>query len=247
MKGQEREPAEKGDRYPLLLPPSLQRRLFLDEIERRAPVDSERQVLDAYLTSLFNAWLDNQNLFGTEKRWVVAFVPRMAWGAGGERFFAAYPDGRLISIVRDPRGWLTSSRGRQKPEERDPSVKRALEDWLRSTREAIEAKRRYGDQVAVVAFEDLVLAPASTMRDLARWLEIEDDPQLAMPTFNRLPVGANSSFVVREPGVLQDPLTRYRDELGEADLATVARTCDSLHREALDLRDVGARTGSVSA
>ncbi len=39
-----------------------------------------RQILDSYMTSLFNGWLDNQNLRGAEKRWVVAFSPRRAWG-----------------------------------------------------------------------------------------------------------------------------------------------------------------------
>ena len=62
-------------------------------------------MLDAYFTSYFNAWLDNQNLYTGPKRVVTGFTPRLAMDEGSvERFFAAYPDGTLVSIVRDPRG-----------------------------------------------------------------------------------------------------------------------------------------------
>jgi hypothetical protein len=248
MKGHERERADGGDRrYPMLLPPSLHRRLFLDEIERRAPIASDRQILDAYLTGLFNAWLDNQSLYGADKRWVVAFTPRLAWGKGRRRFFSAYPDGRLISIVRDPRGWLVSTRGREDPEKRGRVKKDALESWVRSVQEAMEAKERFGDQVTIVAFEDLVAATTETMRGLAAWLDIADDRQLSVPTFNRWPVGANSSFVVREAGVMTAALNRYVDQLDHRELELVATHCDDLHREALAMRDIVPGASPVSA
>ena len=41
--------------YPFLLSPSLQQSLFESEIEKRGVITSERQILDSYLTSLFNA------------------------------------------------------------------------------------------------------------------------------------------------------------------------------------------------
>jgi len=104
LKGKRRVPlkgitTEEGETLlPFMLPPAFQRLLFLDEVGRRDRVGSEREVLDCYMTSLFNAWLDNQNLRGVEKRWVVAFSPRRAWGDGLDRFESIYPDGRLISI-----------------------------------------------------------------------------------------------------------------------------------------------------
>src|SRR5262249_35590535 len=57
-------------RYPMIVPPSLQRRIF-DEQVAKTPEPTERDVINAYLTSFFNAWLDNQNLYGRgRKKWV---------------------------------------------------------------------------------------------------------------------------------------------------------------------------------
>ena len=39
---------------------------------------SERDVLDCYFTSYFNAWLDNHNLYTGPKKVVTGFVPRLS-------------------------------------------------------------------------------------------------------------------------------------------------------------------------
>jgi hypothetical protein len=231
-------PGEKSKgRYPFLLPPAFQRLLFLQEIERRAPITSERQILDCYMTSLFNAWLDNQNLRGADKRWVVAFSPRRAWGEGREKLFELYPDGRLISILRDPLSWYTSAQGRDP--EADPEA--LLELWKRSAREMVEAKGRYGDQVFILRFDELVRDTEKTMRGLAGFLEIDFDPVLTTPTFNGYPVGANSSYEVRSTGVVSDPVERYKELLSTEQRERILGECEELHEEALGL--VGPRTG----
>jgi Sulfotransferase family len=223
----------QGDRpdqsyYPFLLPPAFQRLIFLQEIERRAPITSERQILDAYMTSLFNAWLDNQNLRGAEKRWVVAFSPRRAWGDGREKLFELYPDGRLISILRDPLSWFASAQGRDP--EADPEA--LLELWKRSAREMIGAKGRYGERVFIVRFEDLVRETEKTMRPLAKFLGIDYDPVLTTPTFNGYPVGANSSYEVRSTGVVSDPVERYKELLDDKQRKRILGETKELHEEA---------------
>jgi hypothetical protein len=222
-------PGEKSKgSYPFLLPPAFQRLLFLQEVERRAPITSERQILDAYMTSLFNAWLDNQNLRGAEKRWVVAFSPRRAWGEGREKLFELYPDGRLISILRDPLSWYTSAQGRDP--EADPEA--LLELWKRSAREMVEAKSRYADSVFVVRFDELVRDTEPTMRGLADFLQIDFDPVLTTPTFNGYPVGANSSYEVRSTGVVTDPVERYKELLSTEQRDRILGECEELHEEA---------------
>jgi hypothetical protein len=227
-------PGEKSKGgYPFLMPPAFQRLLFLEEVGRRAPIGSEREVLDCYMTSLFNAWLDNQNLRGARKRWVVAFSPRRAWGEGLERFFGIYPDGRLISILRDPLSWFTSAQGR------DPGAEPQglLELWKRSAREMLEAERRFGERVYVVRFEELVLETAGTMRGLADWLGIEFDERLAIPTFNGYPVGPNSSYETNRTGVLTEPVARYKQLLSDDQQELIRSECDELYHQALTLTE----------
>jgi hypothetical protein len=235
-------PGEKSKgSYPFLLPPSFQRVLFLDEIERRNPITSEREILDCYMTSLFNGWLDNHNLRGLAKRWVVAFSPRRAWGDGLDKLFELYPDGRLISILRDPLSWYSSAQGRDP--EADSEV--LLELWKRSASEMLEADRRFGERVCVIRFDELLLDTAGTMRRLAGFLEIEFDPLLTIPTFNGFPVGANSSYGMSDTGVAPDPVKRHEELLSDEQRAFVSGECDDLYQEALSLTEreaMAART-----
>jgi hypothetical protein len=217
--------------YPCILPPAFQRTLFLDEVERRSPIGSEREVLNCYMTSLFNGWLDNQNLRGAERRWVVAFSPRRAWGDGLDKLFELYPDGRLISILRDPLSWYSSAQGRDP--DADPET--LLERWDRSVREMIDADSRFGDRVCVIRFDELVLETEATMRTLADFLGIDFDPTLTLPTFNGYPVGANSSFDVRDTGVVTDPVDRHKELLSSSQRDLVKSSCEQLYREALPL------------
>lgn len=247
-KGRRRIPLKTaGDKpegaYPAILPPSFQRLIFLDEVERRSPIRSQRQILDCYMTSLFNAWLDYQNLQGPQKRWVVAFSPRRAWGDGLDKFFELYPDGRLISILRDPLSWYTSAQGRDS--DADPDA--LLENWKRSAEEMLIAARRYGERVRIVRFDEMLLDTPGTMRGLADFLEIDYDQQLTIPTFNRYPVGANSSYGVQDTGVVTDPVERYRKLLSEDQRKMIRAECEDLHQEVLAIIDNQVPAGAALA
>ena len=96
------------DVFPFLFSPRVQRAVFEQCAGEWRP-ETEREVLDCYFTSYFNAWLDDQNLYAGPKKAVTAFTPRLAMEAERlERFLAAYPDGTFVSIVRDPRAWYAS-------------------------------------------------------------------------------------------------------------------------------------------
>jgi hypothetical protein len=199
------------DAFPFLFLPRLQKAIF-DRCVAGRRVEGERDVLDCYFTSYFNAWLDNQSLYAGPKRVVTGFTPRLGMDpANLERFFAAYPNGTLISIVRDPRAWYVSASGYQP--ERYADVEVAVGLWRRSAEAAVEARERFGERVVVLTYEQLVLETEAVMREVAARVGISILPVLLEPTFNGRPIRANSSDVVERFGILRERVDAYRDAL----------------------------------
>jgi hypothetical protein len=199
------------DVFPFLFLPRLQKAVF-DACVREWRPGSEREVLDCYFTSYFNAWLDNQGLYSGPKRVVTGFVPRLAMELGNvERFFAAYPDGWLVSIVRDPRAWYASAAKHFPRHYGD--VERALGLWCGSVEGALAARGRFGERVVVVTYERLVSETAVVMGALAERVGVSVVPGLVVPTFNGRPIRANSSDGVAGFGVRPERAGAFRDVL----------------------------------
>jgi len=216
--------------FPFLFLPRLQKAIF-DACVAAREIGTERDVLDCYFTSYFNAWLDNHNLYSGPKRAVVGFVPRLAMDEENvERLFATYPDGALVSVVRDPRGWFGSA-ARYMPRVYG-DVETAMGMWRKSTESALEAKRRFGERVVVLTYEQLVQATEPTMRRLAERLGLTMSPALLEPTFNLLPISANSSFGVEGRGVLPERATAYREVLGADTVERIESLAGDLYERA---------------
>jgi len=214
------------DVFPFVFLPRLQKRLF-DACVAERPIERRRDVYDCYFTSYFNAWLDNQNLYSGPKKIVTGFTPRtVLHRLSIERFFSAYPDGTLISMVRDPRAWYASaSRHRAKYEDLDEAVG----VWRESTEAAIQAARDFGERVLVLTYEELVRETEATMQRLAHQLGISMSPTLLMPTFNGRAIRANSSDPIESYGVLLDRTDAYRDELGPQSIARIDKLAGDLY------------------
>jgi hypothetical protein len=212
--------------FPFLFLPSLMQTLF--ERELAGGVRDQRQVLDAYFTAFFNAWLDYQQLY-TPKQWLVAFTPGLSSREDSvARFFRDYPDGRLLSSVRDPRSWFVSLRGKQPGLTPDKAMPR----WIRSAEQAIQNRRRFGERVRLVSFETLLEDTPGTMARVADWLDLAWDDVLTRPSFQGFDIRANSSWKVERAGVLDAPLQRAR-ELAPQDLASIEQSCLELYEEVL--------------
>jgi sulfotransferase family protein len=213
-----------GDRsrQPFLVPPLFQRVLFERTVAKNE-ARSAREVANAYLTAYFNSWLDNANLRSGPKRWVVGFEPG---DLPRDALAEVYPDGRVISLVRDPWSWYASAR-RFNPK-RYAEREDAIRQWCETTEAALG-----DDRVTLLAFRDLVSEPEATMRTLAAWLGIEFAPSMLEPTFNGLPIGPNSSFAPTGAPVSVEPLERGRRELSPEDAAYVDEHAAELYERAL--------------
>lgn len=155
---------------PFLLVPTLQRRLFEHCVAQWSP-STRREVLDCYMTSYFNAWLDYQGLYGQDRRWVSAFAGATGIAAEDrDAFFADYPDGRLVAVVGDPHG----------------------DEWAAGAQALLGAQREAAQPLLTVPERQLADDPEAAMRRVAEFLELEWDPVLARPTLNRMPAGVET-------------------------------------------------------
>ena len=229
-KGYKKE-KKRDDAFFFLFLPSVQREIFLDYV---GSIDSLtlRDVFDGYMTSYFGAWLNNQNSYG-QKRFITAFTARLAMRKGNmEAFFGTYPDGRLISIIRDPKNWYPSAI-RHKPRV-CKDIREGVDLWKKGAQAMLWNKERYGDRVCILTFEDLIRKTESVMRCLAEFLKIKFEDILLEPTFNKYPIRANTSFEADKNGIIDSTLNRYKT-LAPDELEFIQNMTKDLYGEILSL------------
>ena len=66
---------EDKETFPFVFISSLQREVFLNYIDSVQSM-TMRDIFDAYMTSYFGAWLNNQNYYGS-KKFITAYMPRL--------------------------------------------------------------------------------------------------------------------------------------------------------------------------
>ncbi len=125
-----------------------------------------------------------------------------------DAFFETYPDGRLISLLRDPKNWYPSAI-RHKPRV-CKDIQDGVDLWKNSAQAMARNRERYGDRVCILTFEDLITKTKSVMRYLAEFLEIRFEDILLEPTFNKYPIRANTSFEAEKNGIIESTLNRYK-------------------------------------
>ena len=223
--------AKYEDTFQFTFAPSLQRKIFLKYLNS-AKTRTRRTVFDAYMTSYFSAWINNQNRLGP-KKFITAFTPRLAMMQNNMKsFFEIYPEGRLISVIRDPKNWFPSaSRHRA---DKYGEIHHALAQWQDSAKSMVENKRQYGDRVCIITFEDLVKRTDSVMHCLAGFLDLNFDTILLTPTFNKMPIKPNTSFRLENPGIMTSAVERYKT-LSSEQLGIIRERTTDLYNQVLDV------------
>jgi len=224
-KGGYKKERKQDEVFPFIFMPSVQRKVFLRYL---SSVDSItwRDVFDAYMTSYFGAWINNQNRYG-QKKYVTAFTPRLAMIEDNmESFFEVYPDGRLLSIVRDPKNWYPSAARHRSNVYGD--IRKSIDLWKTSTKAALRNKEKYRERVCIVRFEDLVSKTESVMSYMADFLGINFDNILLVPTFNKCPIRANTSFNAEQHGIVASTLSRYK-MLSEEELKIIEKMTEDIY------------------
>ena len=126
------------DTHPMLFEADTQRALFFRLAEIWKPT-TDREWFDLYFTSFFSVWLDHQRRYG-QKKYVAGFASMLALEPRSMmRFRQVYPDGWLISILREPFGWYASVKHRA---ETDEKTKRSAKKRLYGGFDEVEAAYR---------------------------------------------------------------------------------------------------------
>jgi hypothetical protein len=155
----------------------------------------------------------------------------------------AYPQARVICLIRDARAIVASYRDWRNQGgfdfTTDPGHEAELAAdherarrsyhpliismlWQGAMRAAIAAEAKYGSgRIRLQRYEALATDPEASIDDLARWLGIDLEQAMAAPPMH------NSSYdrFTRSAGVSTAPVERWREKLSATEIATVESLC----------------------
>lgn len=225
---------KKNEPLPFIFLATLQRKIF-NQLLNNGTASNQREVLDAYITAYFNAWLDYRGMYRDPesiKYWVsfvarVSFLPRNI-----DIFFENYPTGLFVSVVRDPVSWFASASKYMPNEYQD--VNKSCDLWIESTESAIREFKKHAESVLILSFEELVSSPLRTLNRLCKFACMTPFLELPSPTFNGIPVKKNSSFDDRENGIDGDPRDRSK-HVDATTKKTIHDRCYQLYMQAKEI------------
>lgn len=157
---------------------------------------------------------------------------------------AAFPDARVVCLVRDPRAVVASyrdwhgaaaRRGETEREELQADRERSRRSfnlvlmtllWRGVVRASYAALRRHGpERVRIERYERLAEAPDAEVRELCAWLGLEFER--AMLEIDVV----NSSYATTGLGVATEPVDRWRQRLSRHDVGVVQAVAGPLMDE----------------
>jgi len=91
-------------------------------------------------------------------------------------FFKLFPNGKAISIIRDPRSVLASfKKSTYNPE---PAYLGAIFNCFDSMQKSYEYKKKYGSRFLFFRYEDIALSPKKTLKKIYKFLDLNSDHDL---------------------------------------------------------------------
>jgi hypothetical protein len=131
---------------------------------------------------------------------------------------AAYPDARMIQMIRDPRDCYAAFVARR-PHGGSSNVGRVTAMWRYSVALAQRNQARYPERYQVVRYETLVTQPAATMQAVCAFLHETYVP--TMPTLESVPRYDGFYASTGQSPISADYIGQFRQELTPRDIAFV--------------------------
>ncbi len=139
-----------------------------------------------------------------------------------EAIVEAFPDARILHMMRDPRDRFASVMARWKV--RRGGAGASVAEWLESARLAEANQRRWPSNCTIVRYEDLASDPVATMRNVCEFIgEPYSHEMLEMEGASEFrDAGANSSYGPRTAGVISPAsVGKFREVLEAPEIAFI--------------------------
>jgi len=216
--------------------PKLQQNIFINHFKNRKPIQ-QREIFSAFLGSFFSAWLNYQHEY-LEKKYYVAFTPMLALDKQNvTNFIKVYPDGKMISVIRDPVSWYASARRHKTASGWFNSVHEAALLWNKSVQAILDNKKKYNDSLLLIRFDNLIHSTENIMRIVSDFMQIKFNESMLNPTFNGQLIKANSSFNVAATGIIKNVTNRSEDISTEIE-EEINNLSDGIWKDAISKIDV---------
>lgn len=136
--------------------------------------------------------------------------------------FAAYPNARILHMIRDPRDRYASVIARWKTRRGGVGAGTAM--WLSSVALAEQNQQRFTHQYKIIRYETLATQPEKTLREICAFINEPYAPEMltmqGAKTFREQ--GSNSSYGQRKPGVIStDSIGRFPKVLSPNQIAFI--------------------------
>ena len=171
-----------------------------------------RSKFNAYFSAFFYAFINNNNNITNKKKFITAFLPRFIMiDKNIDFFFKIYPNGKLISIIRDPRSWFFSAK---KHSHTYSDIETSLDLWKKNCENSLYHKRKYPEKIIIIEFDNLILNTEIVMRKICSKININFEKSLLAPTFNGEFINSNSLYMsIRrkvDKSVLQTKIKKFQ-------------------------------------
>ena len=188
----------------------LYRRVF-NKHRKGVKNKSFRSFMDVYFSAMYESILSQKRYVGL--KYVCAFSPRaLSVERDMDLFVDAYPDGKVIWIIRDPFTWYASAK---KHSSRYSDLERSMGEWSENVKAALKMRAKYHEHIRLINFSSLLIDTSSTMAHLARFLQITFSERLLVPTFNNEMLTNDSSYEVTQGVVNKAPIENRLSHLTE--------------------------------
>ena len=218
--------------YPIYFSGRWYREIFKLVLKNKKP----RNYFDAFFTALFNAWKNNQNLYGQKKYITGQMTLRRPelYQKNFMNFKAVYPNGKMIFIIRKPDDWLASAINLRVSTPFSKNPNEIMEYYKIVLRQVVEMVN--DDNFIVFKFEDFVLKTKSVISALCKLLDIKWSESLTFPTFNGAPFYQNSSFKLDRKASVDPSVIGKGKTLSKSVLSAIDEECLELYRQMVEFK-----------